>query len=73
LPLLVLRAVSFGDAWRIVSFSIFGVSMIENLIDYILALFLFGFAAFFTIFISYGVIIFIKIIYIRLGYGKQNK
>jgi hemolysin III len=26
--LLVLRAVSFGDAWRIVSFSIFGVSMI---------------------------------------------
>lgn len=28
LPLLVLRAVSFGDAWRIVSFSIFGVSMI---------------------------------------------
>lgn len=46
--------------------------MIENLIDYILALFLFGFAAFFTIFISYGVIIFIKIIYIRLGYGKQK-
>lgn len=46
--------------------------MIENLIDYILALFLFGFAAFFTIMTIYTIIILIKVVYVRLGYGKQK-
>jgi len=46
--------------------------MIESLINYILAVFLFGFAGFLSIFVAYGLIIFIKIIYVRLGYGRQK-
>jgi hypothetical protein len=46
--------------------------MIQTLVDYILIVFLFGFAGFFSIFVAYGLIIFIKIIYVRLGYGRQK-
>lgn len=47
--------------------------MIETLIDYILIVFLFGFAGFLSIFVFYGLVIFAKIVYVRLGYGRQNK
>lgn len=39
--------------------------MIQTLVDYILIVFLFGFAGFFSIFVFYGLILFVKIIYLR--------